>query len=84
MTALSASLLLAWLFINPAKLPDGLFLWMLLPLVACVATVYRATRARTVQELPRATLFTFVNIVVGMVAIAAAFYGLHKLVIRFC
>ncbi len=72
--------LLAWLFVNPVLLPDGARLWMLLPLVACVATVYRATRVRTTADMPKATVYTFVNIVVGMGAIAAAFYGVHLVV----
>ena len=68
------SALLAWVpFLNPVKLPAGARLWMVLPLVLCVALVYRATRAREVHELPRATLLTFVNIVLGMAAIAVAF-----------
>lgn len=73
----AAVLLLGWLFVNPLPLPAAARLWMLLPLVACVATVYRATRARSVRELPRATLVTFVQIVVGMTLIAAAFYLVH-------
>jgi len=70
-------LLLGLLFVHPLELPSGARLWMLLPLVACVATVYRATRARSARELPRATIITFIQIVVGMVAIAAAFYLVH-------
>lgn len=77
MTVLPDLLTLGWLFINPLHLPSRAFLWTLLPLVACVATVYRATRARDARDLPRATLITFVNIVVGMALIAAAFYALH-------
>jgi hypothetical protein len=74
---------IGWLFINPLHLPDGARMWMLVPLVACVATVYRATRARHTRGMPRATLLTFVNIVVGMALIAAGFYGLHLAVRRF-
>lgn len=75
----SLSNLLGWLFVHPLRLPPGTRLWMMLPLVACVATVYRATRARHVHDMPRATAITFVNIVVGMFAIAIAFYGVHML-----
>ncbi len=74
---LSSDGILGWLFINPLKLPAGARMWMLLPLVACVAVVYRATRARTVREMPRTTVVTFANIVVGMVLIAVAFYLVH-------
>jgi len=76
--------LLAWIpFIHPLPLPAGSRLWMFLPLAACVAVVYRATRARTARELPRATLKTFVNIVVGMCLIAIAAYAIHAAVLHF-
>ena len=74
---LSTGPVLGWVFVNPLKLPAGARLWMLLPLVACVAVVYRATRARQVREMPRSTVFTFLNIVVGMALIAIAFYLAH-------
>ncbi len=57
---------------------------MMLPLVACVALVYRATRARGVRDMPRATVVTFINTVVGMALIAVAFYLVHLAVRRFC
>lgn len=67
--------LLAWIpFWNPVKLPSSARLWMVLPLVLCVAVVYRATRARGAHEMPKATALTFVNIMLGMIAIALAFY----------
>ena len=79
-----AAAMLAWIpFIHPLPLPDGAKLWMFLPLAACVAVVYRATRARTARELPKATLKTFINIVVGMCLIAIAAYAIHEGVLRF-
>lgn len=76
--------LLAWIpFVHPLPLPDGARLWMFLPLAACVAVVYRTTRARTARELPKATLRTFINIVVGMCLIAAVAYLIHQAVLRF-
>ena len=77
MTAFPVMLTLGWLFIHPLDLPSGARLWMMLPLVACVALVYRATRARSAGEMPRATVITFISIVVGMVLLAIAFYLLH-------
>jgi hypothetical protein len=75
---------LAWvLFLHPLRLPAGARLWMLLPLVLCVAAVYRATRARRAADLPRPTAWTFVNIVIGMAAIAGAFYVIQQLALRF-
>jgi hypothetical protein len=73
---------LAWLFVEPLRIPSAARLWMILPLLVCVATVYRVTRARTAADLPRRTVLTFVNILVGMLAIAAGFYALHQFVLR--
>jgi hypothetical protein len=76
--------LLAWIpFVHPLPLPHGARLWMFLPLAACVAVVYRTTRARTARELPKATLRTFINIVVGMCVIAIAAYLIHAAVLWF-
>lgn len=76
--------LLGWIpFLHPIKLPVGARLWMLLPLVFCIAVVYRATRTRRARHLPKATVITFVNILLGMVAISAAFYLVHHAVLRF-
>lgn len=76
--------LLAWTpFVNPLKLPDGTRLWLVLPLLLCVAAVYRVTRARTAAELPLPILTTFFNILIGMVLIAAGAYIAHEIVLRY-
>ncbi len=72
--------ILAVLFLHPIQVPIVARLWLFLPLALCVAAVYRATRARTAAELPWATFITFINIVLAMVAIAAAAYILNVLV----
>jgi hypothetical protein len=77
------AVVLAALFVQPLNLPHGARLWMMLPLVACVAAVYRASRARHPREMPKATVLTFVNIVIGMMAIAVGFYLVHLAVQRF-
>ena len=80
---MSAWTLLAWLpFVNPIPLPAGLRLWTFLPLAACVAVVYRATRATDLRGLPRAAAITFAQIVAGMCAIALGAYVLHEAVLR--
>jgi hypothetical protein len=79
MSASVVSLCLGWLFVHPLSLPAGARFWMMLPLVACVATVYRACRARSPGDLPKATVLSFVTIIAGMAAIAAGFYVVHLL-----
>lgn len=83
MIALIVSLL-GWIpFINPLPIPAGARLWMFLPLAACVAVVYRATRAHRARDLAKPTIKTFASIVVGMCLIAIGVYVLHELVLRF-
>jgi hypothetical protein len=69
------------LFVHPIRLPPGGRLWMFLPLALCIAMVYRATRARNVRELPRPTIVNFIQIVIGMIVIAIAFYVFHAIVL---
>ena len=74
----------AWIpFIHPLSLPSGARLWMFLPLAACVAIVYRATRVRDAREMPKAAFRTFINIIIGMCLIAVAAYVIHECVLRF-
>lgn len=70
-------------FVHPLTIPPGARMWFFLPLAFCVAVVYRATRARSTEGLLRGALITFLNIVVGMAAIAIAAYGLHQAVLYF-
>ncbi len=71
--------LLAWIpFVHPIDLPDAARLWMLLPLAACIALVYRATRSRDVDEMPWLTLKTFATIIVVMWGLAIGAYLLHE------
>ena len=57
-------------------------LLLFLPLVLCIALVYRATRARRARDLLWPTLVAFLNITLGMVAIAVGFYVVYEIVIR--
>lgn len=69
-------------FITPLKLPSGARLWLFLPLALCVATVYRATRARSPRGMLWPTLTAFANIVIGMALIALALFIAHEVVLR--
>ena len=74
---------LAWVpFVHPTGLPPELRLWFFLPLALCVALVYRVVRGIEGEPFVRRTAVTFANIVVGMVAIALAAWGLHQVVLR--
>lgn len=74
---------LGLLFIHPLKLPPRAHIWMLFPLVFCVAAVYRASRARAPAEIVFPTLRTFASILAGMFAIAIGLLILHEVVLRY-
>ena len=81
---ITSALLAMWIpFVHPINaIPPSARLWMFFPLAAAVATVYRATRAATVEDLPARTVRTFINIVIGMWLIALAAYAVHMAAIR--
>ncbi|MBL8878972.1 MAG: hypothetical protein JNG88_07610 [Phycisphaerales bacterium] len=81
--ALGDSLPLGTLFIHPIKLPHGARLWMLFPLVFCVAAVYRASRAQSPGEIVGPTLRTFVSILLGMFGIAIGLLIAHEIILRY-
>lgn len=74
---------LAVLFVHPLALAPEVRLWMLLPLAACVAVVYRGVRAERPSQIAAASALTFIHIVAGMTLIALAFYAAHWAAIRF-
>lgn len=74
--------LLAWLFVQPLSMPAALRFWMIVPLLACVAVVYRATRVMNVSGLKRRTLTNFLSVLVGMFLIAVGFFAAHQLAMR--
>lgn len=74
---------LAALFIHPIKLPPGARIWMLFPLVFCVAAVYRACRAQSPAEIVGPTFRTFLGILLGMFGIAVGLLIAHEIVLRY-
>ena len=79
----SSTLSLAALFVHPLKLPPGGRLFLFFPLALCIAIVYRVTRAERAAELPWPTIKNFLAIVLGMWAIALAFFAAHQLSLHF-
>lgn len=77
------ALSLATLFVHPIALRPGVRLWLFFPLAACIALVYQATRVNHAGVIGRPALRTFINLVVGMIAIALGFYLLHQVAVRF-
>lgn len=62
------------LFYYPMNLPSNLVLWLVLPLCASVAIVYKAIRVHEVSRLPREAAALFLYIVFGLAVLGGALY----------
>ena len=75
-------LILAWVpFLYPLPIWDY-WPWLLVPLTAGVAIVYKSVKCQSMRHVPREALVIFVWILVGMVAAAGALAGVVHLVIE--
>ena len=72
--------LLAWtLFVHPIVLNGRLRLFMLVPLVLCVAIVYKTIRCRNVREIPLASLVLCGTIILGMFSVGVVLWAAFRL-----
>jgi hypothetical protein len=56
--------------------------WLILPLCAGVAIVYKSVKCQSMRTVPREALIIFVWILVGMAAAGAALAGVVKIVVE--
>lgn len=60
-------------------IPDGLVLWLILPLCLAVAIVYKTVRINDIRELPRQIATLMIYMVGGLVLLGAGLW-----LIQFC
>ena len=63
------------LFINPIQIGDWWY-WLLVPLSAGIAVVYKALKVRHVRQVPLSAAVLTVTILAGMAAAAAFLFGI--------
>src|SRR5438034_10862861 len=68
-------------FIYPLPIWDY-WPWLIIPLCAGVAIVYKSVKCYSMKSVPREALVIFVWILVGMAAAAGALAGVVKLVVE--
>lgn len=68
-------------FLHPLPLWDY-WPWLIVPLTAGVAVVYKSVKCRTMDQVPREALVIFVWILIGMAAAAGALAGVVRLVVE--
>lgn len=73
-------MIIAWeIFYNPMELGSH-HVWLLLPLLAICAIVYKTLRADKSSQIPRQVAVLWLYIVLGLVVLGAAFYLLLEYV----
>ncbi len=65
---------LATLFVHPLIIPWSLHLWLVLPLCAAVAVVYKTLRVQRIKSLPREVVVLWVYMLGGLSALAIALW----------
>ena len=69
----------AWtVFYNPMTLPFGSRLWLLLPLCAVVAIVYKTIRTNNLRRLWIQVLALWGYMLIGLVVLGAAMWLIHE------
>jgi len=68
-------------FVYPLPIWDA-WPWLIIPLCAGVAIVYKSVKCHSMKSVPREALVIFVWILVGMAAAAGALAGVVKLVVE--
>ena len=72
--------MIGWrIFLNPMELGTA-HVWLVLPLCALVAVVYKAIRVEHLRDLPRQILNLWALMAVALTALGAAFYLLLEYV----
>ena len=70
--------MIAQLFVHPLILPFGTTLWLLLPLCASVAIVYKTIRVSTLRRLPLQAGILIVYMLGGLFALGVGLWAVHE------
>ena len=66
------------LFVNPQILPFDMIPWLLLPLCASVAVVYKTIRVRNLRQLPAQAGILILFMLGGLFALGAGLWAIHE------
>ena len=71
--------MIAWaLFVNPVTITFHTELWLLLPLCAAVAVVYKTIRCEELGRLPRDLAALMAYMAAGLVGLCASLWLIHE------
>ncbi|MCP4375436.1 MAG: hypothetical protein GY794_04590 [bacterium] len=70
--------MIAQLFVNPQTIPFDMILWLLLPLCAAVAIIYKTIRISDLRQLPKQAGILIIFMLAGLVALGAGLWVIHE------
>jgi len=72
--------MIAWQFLQPVQMSWEVALWLVLPLCAVVAVVYKTVRVQHLRRLPLQILGLWAYILFGLIFLGVAFHLLLEYV----
>lgn len=71
--------MIAWnLLYNPMQMSSATVLWLVFPLCASVALVYKTVRTKNLRRLPWEVLWLFAYMIVGLILLGSGLWLLMK------
>ena len=70
--------MIAEFFVHPYVLPFNMILWLLLPLCASVAIIYKTIRVQSLRQLPRQAGTLIILMLGGLLALGASLWAIHE------
>lgn len=70
--------MIAELFVHPMVIPFDTIPWLVLPLCAAVAIVYKTVRVHSIRELPAQAGILIVLMLAGLGALGASLWVIHE------
>lgn len=74
--------MIAWaLFYNPMPLEaNGWTLWLVLPICASVAIIYKTVRLNTLKRLPQEIIYLIIYMTLGLIVLGGGLWVFHKVI----
>ena len=70
--------MMAQLFVHPQVLPFDMILWLVLPLCASVAVIYKTIRVHDLRQLPVQAGFLIILMLAGLLTLGAGLWAIHE------
>jgi len=70
--------MMAQLFVHPQILPFDMILWLVLPLCASVAVIYKTIRVHDLRQLPVQAGILIILMLAGLFTLGVGLWAIHE------